>query len=96
MQTVQRAESGVLLLLCRRTGLVIKVLITLMLLGVLDGCWIMAGQTLSLVKDGDLVALVQYMIRTRGRDTVRVTEVKGHFEDADVQCGVHQKLKTKK
>ena len=38
-----------------------------------------------LVKDGDLVALVQYMIRTRGRDTVRVTKVKGHAEDDDVQ-----------
>ena len=39
---------------------------------------------LPLVKDGDLVALVQYMIRTRGRETVRVTKVKGH---ADVQQG---------
>ena len=28
---------------------------------------------LLLVKDGDLIALVQYMIRTRGRETVRVT-----------------------
>ena len=40
-----------------------------------------------LVKDGDLIALVQYMIRTRGRETVRVTKVKGHAEDADVQQG---------
>ena len=32
---------------------------------------------LPLIEDGDLVALIQYMIRTRGRDTVRVTEVKG-------------------
>ena len=31
---------------------------------------------LPLVKDGDLVALVQYMIRTRGRETVRVTRLK--------------------
>ena len=38
-----------------------------------------------MVKDGDLVAFVQYMIRTRGRETVRVTKVKGHAEDADVQ-----------
>ena len=30
---------------------------------------------LPLVKDGDLIALVQYMIHTRGRETVRVTEV---------------------
>ena len=40
-----------------------------------------------LVKDGDLVALARYMIRTRGRDTVRVTKVKGHAEDVDVQQG---------
>ena len=39
---------------------------------------------LPLVKDGDLIALAQYMIRTRGRETVRVTEVKGHAEDVDV------------
>ena len=39
---------------------------------------------LPLVKDGDLVALARYMIRTRGRETVRITEVK---EDIDVQQG---------
>ena len=39
------------------------------------------------VKDGDLTALARYMIRTRGRETVRVTEVKGHAEDVDVQQG---------
>ena len=42
---------------------------------------------LPLVKDWDLVALVQYMIRIRGRETVRVTKVKGHAEDSDVQQG---------
>ena len=36
-------NSGVLLLPCRRTGLVIKVLMTLMLLGVLVVCWIMVA-----------------------------------------------------
>ena len=40
-----------------------------------------------LVKDGDWLALVQYMIRTRGRETVRVAKVKGHAEDVDVQQG---------
>ena len=35
------------------------------------------NKPLHLVKDGDLIALVQYMIRTRGRETVRVTKVKG-------------------
>ena len=42
---------------------------------------------LPLIKDGDLIALAQYMIRTRGRETVRVTKVKGHAEDVDVQQG---------
>ena len=38
---------------------------------------------LLLVQDGDLIALVQYKIRTRGQ----VTTVKGHAEDVDVQQG---------
>ena len=42
---------------------------------------------LPLVKDGDLIALARYMIRTRGRETVRVTKVKGHAEDVDVWQG---------
>ena len=45
------------------------------------------AKPLALVKDGDLIALVRYMIRTRGRDTVKVTKVKGHAEDIDVQQG---------
>ena len=45
------------------------------------------AKPLPLVKDGDLVALVQHMIRTRGRSTVRVTKVKGHAKDFDVQHG---------
>ena len=40
LQTVQRAELWVLLLPCRRTGLVIWVLITSMLLGLLGDYWI--------------------------------------------------------
>ena len=34
-----------------------------------------------------MIALARYMIRTRGRETVRVTTVKGHAEDVDVQQG---------
>ena len=45
------------------------------------------AKPLALVKDGDLIALVRYMIRTRGRDTVKVTKVKGHAEDIDVHQG---------
>ena len=45
------------------------------------------NKPLPLIKDGDLVDLVQYMIRTRSRETVRVTMVKGNADDADVQSG---------
>ena len=45
------------------------------------------SKPLPLIKDGDLIALARYMIRTRGRETVRVTKVKGHAEDIDVQQG---------
>ena len=45
------------------------------------------SEPLPLVKDGDLIALARYMIRARGRETVRVTKVKGHAEDVDVQQG---------
>ena len=79
-----------LLLLCRLTGLVIWVLIdnlnVVRSIGRLLDADCLA-KPLPLVKDGDLVALVQYMIRTRGRDTVRVTKVKGHAHDDDVQHG---------
>ena len=56
---------------------------------VLVGCWIGTAwlNLLPLVKDGDLVALAQYMIRTRGRETVRVTKVKGHANGSDVEQG---------
>ena len=45
------------------------------------------GKPLPLVKDGDLIALVQYMIGTWGRETLRVTKVKEHAEDVYVQQG---------
>ena len=48
------------------------------------GCLV---KPLPLVKDGDLVALVQYMIQARGRDTFRVTKVKGHATYEDVEHG---------
>ena len=71
-------NSGVPLLPCGRTGLVIKVLVTSMLLGLfrlLDRGGL--AKPLPLVKGVDLVALAQYMICTGGRDTVRVTKVEG-------------------
>ena len=42
---------------------------------------------LPLVKDGNLIALAQYMIRYPGpRETVRVTEVNRHAEDVHVSA----------
>ena len=42
---------------------------------------------LSSVKDGDLVVVIQHVIRARRQDTVRVTKVKGHATETDVQQG---------
>ena len=40
-----------------------------------------------LVEDGDLATIALHMIRVRGLDTVRVTKVKEHATDADVDSG---------
>ena len=40
-----------------------------------------------LVQNGNLISLARCLIRTRDRDTVRVTRVKEHAEDVDVQQG---------
>ena len=42
---------------------------------------------LELVKDGDLLSLVRMMLRLGGLDTVRITKVKGHADDAMVLHG---------
>ena len=77
-------NSKVLLLPCRRTGLDnLNVARTVGRL--LDNDSLV--RPLPLVKDGDLIALVQYMIRTTGQETVRVTMVKEHAEEVDVQQG---------
>ena len=41
-----------------------------------------------LVKDGDLIAIVQFMIDAPGPGTVRVTKVKGHATEANVDQGL--------
>ena len=40
-----------------------------------------------LLKDGDLLFLIDRMIRLRGPDTVRVSKVKGHADEVMVRCG---------
>ena len=67
-----------LLLLCRLTGLVHLGIDNLNVVRSI-GCLLdhdSLVKPLPLVKDGDLIALVQYMIRTRGRETVRAMKVK--------------------
>ena len=50
---------------------------------VLDhGC---LSQPLPLVNDGDLIGTIQHMILARGPESVKVTKVKGHATDADVE-----------
>ena len=41
-----------------------------------------------LVKDGDVVAIIQHIIHARGQGAVGVTEVKGHATEADVDQGL--------
>ena len=38
----------------------------------------------SLVTDGDLLILIRKMLDLRGRDTVRVTKIKGHADEGMV------------
>ena len=40
-----------------------------------------------LVKDGDLILLIERMLRLRGLDTVRISKVKGHADEALVRAG---------
>ena len=46
------------------------------------------SEPLPLVKDGDFIAIVQHVIHARGSDTVKVTKVKGHATEADVESGL--------
>ena len=89
MQTVQRAEfwgAIVALQAYWPCHLGIDNLNVARSIGCLLDCDCLS-KPLPLIKDGDLVALARCMIRARGRETVRVTKVKGHAEDADVQQG---------
>ena len=51
----------------------------------LDDCFFAAP--LELVTDGDLFVLIRRMLDLRGRDTVRVTKVKGHADEGMVFDG---------
>ena len=53
--------------------------------------WLLGGcrgpKPFELVKDGDLLLLIDRMLRLRGLDTVRVTKVKGHADECVVLNG---------
>ena len=86
LQTVQRAELwGVILALQSSDAVHVGVdnLDVVRHIGrLLDDCF--SATTLELVTDGDLLVLIPRMLDLRGRDTVRVTEVKGHADEVMV------------
>ena len=89
LQSVQRAEMwGVILALQSAVAVHLGVddLCVVRHVGrLLDGCH--GSVPFELVKDGDLLLLVQRMLRLRGLDTVRVTEFKGHADESMVLDG---------
>ena len=89
LQTVQRAEMwGVILALQSSDAVHLGVdnLVVVRHVGrLLDGHH---GSVLfELVKDGDLLLLIERMLHLRGLDTVRVTKVKGHADESMVLDG---------
>ena len=89
LQSVQRAEFwSVILALQANDGvhLVVDNLGVVRHVGrLLDGKT--ASRPAELVKDGDLVLLIERMLHLRGLDTVRISRVKGHAEEALVRAG---------
>ena len=51
----------------------------------LDGC--RGAEPFELVNDGDLLLLIDRMLRRRGLDTVRISKVKGHADDSMILHG---------
>ena len=89
LQTVQRAELWGSFLLFSLLMLFMWELTILVLFGVLGACWMIVFLLLlfELVADGDLLVLIRRMLDLRGRDTVRVTKVKGHADEGMVFDG---------
>ena len=89
LQSFQRAEMwGVILALqtSRAVHLGVDNLGVVRHVGrLLDGC--RGPEPLELVDDGDLLLLVDRMLRLRGLDTVCISKVKGHADDGMVLHG---------
>ena len=88
-QSVQRAEMWGVILALLSSGAVhfgVDNLGVVRHVGrLLDGC--PGSIPFELLKDGDLLLLIDRMIRRRGADTVRISKVKGHADEAMVRCG---------
>ena len=89
LQSVQRAEMwGVILALqaSRALHLGVDNLGVVRHVGrLLDGC--RGAVPFQLVNDGDLLLLIDHMLRSRGLDTVCISKVKGHADDGMVLHG---------
>ena len=89
LQSVQRAEMWGVLLALQSSGVVhldVDNLGVVRHVGrLLDGRH--GSVPFELVKDGDLLLLIERMLRLRGLDTVRITKVKGHADESMVLDG---------
>ena len=89
LQTVQRAELwGVILALQASDGVHLGVdnLGVVRHVGrIFDGK--LSSRPFELLPDGDLLFLIETMLHIRGLDTVRVSNVKGHADEAMVRIG---------
>ena len=89
LQSVQRAELWGVILALQSSGAVHlgvdNLCVVLHVGGLLDGrC---CSVPFELVKDGDLLVLIERMLHLRGLDTVRITKVKGHADEGMVLDG---------
>ena len=89
LQTVQRAELwGVILALQANDGVHLGVdnLGVVRLVGrILDGR--LSSHPFELLPDGDLLILIERMLRIRGLDSVRISKVNGHADEVLVRAG---------
>ena len=47
----------------------------------------LSSRPFELLQDGDLLFLIERMLRIRGLDSVRISKVKGHADEAMVRAG---------
>ena len=89
LQSVQNAEMWGVVLALQSSGAVHLGVDTLGVVRhvgrLLDGCH--GSVPFELVKDGDLLLLVERMLHLRGLDTVRITKVKGNADEGVVLDG---------